>query len=90
MNINDQVSVSRADLNRLVSFNRCLGSAFDELHALFITIYEKTEDGNPRIKSLSGLGSTHASNWQDYCLEEDELLLRLEAVLSIPEKEISQ
>jgi hypothetical protein len=77
MNKKDHVLVSSSDLNKLIEFQKTLDTAFNEMHALFIVVAEKS-DG--LAKSLAYLGATHASNWQDYCIE-DESVARLEIAL---------
>ena len=84
MNTKDHVLVSRADLNRLVEFQKTLDGAFSEMHALYVVVAEKS-DG--LAKSLAYLGATHASNWQDYCIEDNGSLARLETALDDQFKE---
>lgn len=76
----DTVEINRADLARLVIFNQGFSHVIEELGELFSVIYEATKP-HERGQVIAGIGQVITSYWDDYCLEESELLARLEKQL---------
>lgn len=77
MHNNDLVAVSRADLERLLSFALCQENAFDELNALFAVIREGIENTSSVAYRLAGIGLTHSATLSDGWMEEGDLMARL-------------
>lgn len=85
---NNQVLVARADLYKLVEFQKTISSAFAEMEALFMVITERSDEVSIAHR-LADLGATHAGNWQDYCID-DGSLERMEKALDAQYKGESQ
>lgn len=76
----DTVIINRADLARLVVFNQGFSHVIEELAELFSVIYDATKP-HERGQVMAGIGQVITSRWDDYCLEESDLLARLEKQL---------